>query len=198
MVRDNLAGFERRGSPPGALIRAAVAVVLAPGPAGESTFVITRRADRPGRHSGQWALPGGRSDPEEPPEVTALRELEEEISVPATDVEVLGLLDDYETRSGFVITPVVAWMDRTPRFAPDPREVAAVYQVGVHSLEHESVPRIWHIEESPRPLLGVPLAELETVIHAPTAALLFQLREVGLLGRATRVAGYEQPVFAWR
>ena len=63
-------------------------------------------------------------------------------------------------------------------------------------LERPDVPRLRQIPESERPVISVPL--LGTHIHAPTAAILFQLREVALHGRATRVAHFEQPVFAWR
>ena len=47
-------------------------------------------------------------------------------------------------------------------------------------------------------MLSLPIPMLGTSIHAPTAAVLFQLREVAIHGRATRVAHYEQPVFAWK
>jgi len=97
-----------------------------------------------------------------------------------------------------VIAPVVVWLEGFAPFREDPREVAAAYRVPLTELESERVPRLWSIPESPRPLIGVPLPDLDTIVHAPTAAILYQLREVGLFGRATRVAHFEQPVFAWR
>lgn len=193
----HLGAFPRRERAREGLVHAAVAAVVVPDDAGEACFVLTRRASRMGRHSGQWALPGGRLDAGETVEAAARRELAEEVSVPTSAASVLGLLDDYETRSGFVITPVVVWADFRGPFALSAREVAAAYRVPLAHLEREDVPKRWNIPESPRELIGVPLPELDTIVHAPTAAILFQLREVALSGRATRVADYEQPVFAW-
>jgi hypothetical protein len=109
---------------------------------------------------------------------------------------VLGRLDDYPTRSGFVITPVVVWSGAHTELRPDPKEVAAVYRVPVAELARPGVPQLRNIPESDRPVISIPL--LDTHIHAPTAAILFQLREVALNGRSTRVDHFEQPLFAWR
>jgi len=198
MMKSNLSSFERIAAAHGELMRAAVACAIVRGTGGEASFVITRRSERPGRHSGQWALPGGRTEKGEDAPQAALRELEEEVGLRAREEDVLGVLDDYQTRSGFVITPVVVWVESRTPLVPDPNEVAAAYEVPLASLEAPDVPSLWKIPESSRTLIGVPLRELDTVIHAPTAAVLFQLREVALLGRATRVMDYEQPVFAWR
>lgn len=175
---------------------AAVAVVLAPGDDGALTFLLTRRAAGLRRHGGQWALPGGRMDEGEDATAAALRELQEELGLALGTGSVLGWLDDYETRSGFVITPVVLWCDERPELVPDPREVASVHRVAVAELERPDVPRLRTIPESDRPVISIPL--LGTQIHAPTAAILFQLREVAFHGRTTRVHHFEQPVFAWR
>jgi hypothetical protein len=108
---------------------------------------------------------------------------------------VLGLLDDYPTRSGYVITPVVIWgggrLD--PRPAPD--EVVAVYRVGLHQLQREDSPRFITIPESSRPVVQIPLGN--DLIHAPTGAVLLQLRWLCLEGRHDPVDELEQPVFAW-
>jgi hypothetical protein len=109
---------------------------------------------------------------------------------------VLGLLDDYETRSGFVITPVVVWAGDAPRLEPNPAEVARAYVVPLAELDQPGTPRFITIPESDRPVVQMPL--LGGVVHAPTAAVLYQLREVVLHGRPTRVDHLEQPVFAWR
>ena len=108
----------------------------------------------------------------------------------------LGALDDYPTRSGFVITPVVLWGGASRVLTPDPREVASIHRVPVDELARPGVPVLRSIPESTRPVISIPL--VGTQIHAPTAAILYQLREAALHGRATRVAHYEQPVFAWR
>jgi len=88
------------------------------------------------------------------------------------------------------------WTDTESDLAPNPQEVAAVYRVPLAELERPDVPRLRQIPESERPVISIPL--LGTQIHAPTAAILYQLREVAVRGRATRVAEFEQPVFAWR
>ena len=158
--------------------------------------MLTRRTARVGSHKGQWALPGGRRESEETSEQAAVRELEEEVGIAAGQVAVLGVLDDYATRSGYVITPVVVWCKETVRLEADAREVAAAYRVAVSDLEGPDLPHLREIPESDRPVISIPL--LDTHIHAPTAAVLYQFREAALLGRATRVDHFEEPVFAWR
>ena len=197
-VRRNLAQFEsqRRSFPLEGRRAAAVALALIRDEAGAPCFVLTRRAPKLRRHAGQWALPGGRLDEGETPEQAALRELREETGLALDANSVLGLLDDYATRSGFVITPVVVWTGGHAELLPDPTEVAAVYRVPVAELSLPGVPHLSRIPESDRPVISIPL--VGTHIHAPTAAILFQLREVALFGRATRVDHYEQPVFAWK
>ena len=125
-----------------------------------------------------------------------MRELEEEVGLRLGPSAVLGALDDYPTRSGFVITPVVVWGGARRVLIPDPQEVASVHRVPVDELARPGVPVLRSIPESTRPVISIPL--VGTQIHAPTAAILYQLCEVALRGRATRVAHYEQPVFAWR
>ena len=191
----HLALFERRSVPVGERRPAAVAVVVVPDGEGRAAVLLTLRASGLRRHGGQWALPGGRLDPGETPEEAALRELEEEIGVVLTADHVLGRLDDYPTRSGFVITPVVLWGSDAP-LRPDPREVAEVYRVPAGDLLEPENRVLQRIPQSDRPLLA--LAILGTLIYAPTAAILHQFAEVAIAGRETRVDQYEQPVFAWR
>ncbi|MDJ0867785.1 MAG: CoA pyrophosphatase [Myxococcota bacterium] len=192
----NLARFERRALALDGRRHAAVAATVVAGDAGEGCFVITRRAERLRRHGGQWALPGGRVDAGETVEGAALRELAEEVGLVRGADEVLGRLDDYPTRSGFVITPVVVWGGAGAALVPDPVEVASVHRVPLALLHGPEVPVLRSIPESERPLISIPM--LGTHVHAPTAAILYQLFEVAVAGRDTRVAHYEQPVFAWR
>lgn len=198
-VRAHLARFERRAHPTEGLRRAAVALPLLEDSEGRACFLITRRTAKLPRHPNQFAFPGGRLDPGESPHAAALRELREEVGLKLGQEHVLGLLDDYTTRSGYVITPFVVFAPSCADVAPDPDEVQAAHLIPLAELEHREVPRLRTIAESDRPVLSVPLDRaLGTTIHAPTAALLFQLREVAIHGRATRVAHYDAPVFAWR
>lgn len=195
-VRRNLAGFERQPIAPDGRRPAAVAVVLLPDEEGRACFLLTRRTATLRAHARQWALPGGRIDAGESPEAAALRELREEVGLGLEEGSVLGLLDDYGTRSGFLITPVVAWAGDQVELSPNPAEVAHVYRVPLSELDKPDVPRLISIPESDRPVIQVPL--LSSLIHAPTAAVIYQIREVAVHGRATRVAHFEQPTWAWK
>jgi len=197
-VRRNLEGFERREQSTEGLRSAAVALPLLPDADGTPCFLITRRAAKLNRHAGQFAFPGGRVEPDETVVQAALREMHEEVGLALEQEHVLGLLDDYTTRSGYVMSPVVVVCENYTTLKPDPGEVASAHLVPLSALDHPDVPRLRRIEQSSRPVLSVPLDHaLGVAIHAPTAALLFQLREVALYGRHTRVAHYDAPVFAW-
>jgi 8-oxo-dGTP pyrophosphatase MutT (NUDIX family) len=167
------------------------------GVAGGAAFLLCRRAAKMNLHAGQWALPGGKIDEGESVETAALREVEEELGLTIDRSEVLGRLDDYATRSGFVITPIVVWGGAEVQLTPDPREVAHVLRVGLHELRRADSPRFVSIPESERPVVQVPIGR--DLIHAPTGAVLLQFRWVAIDGQAgARVNEFEQPVFAWR
>jgi 8-oxo-dGTP pyrophosphatase MutT (NUDIX family) len=166
------------------------------GLAGGAAVVLCRRPLTMRRHAGQWALPGGRMDPGETPLDAALRELREELDVRLDRHRVVGWLDDYITRSGFVITPVVLWGGADLPLTPDPTEVLAAYRIGLHSLL-DCRPRFIQVPDSDRPVIQLPLGN--DLIHAPTGAILYQFCEVALRGRAgLRVNHLEEPAFAWR
>jgi ADP-ribose pyrophosphatase YjhB (NUDIX family) len=166
------------------------------GVAGGAAFLLCRRAARLNRHAGQWALPGGRVDSGETALDAALRELDEELGIRLDHDSVVGWLDDYPTRSGYVITPVVVWAGADPPIRPAPDEVLAVYRIGLRALA-DSQPRFVDIPESDRPVVQLPLGN--DLIHAPTGAVLLQFQQVGLFGDAgKRVDDLEQPVFAWK
>ena len=164
--------------------------------AGGAAFLLCRRTSRLNSHAAQWALPGGRLDPGETVVDAALRELHEEVGIKLPDESVLGLLDDYATRSGYVITPVVMWGGGRLDPQPSPDEVLAVYRVGLHQLQRPDSPRFISIPESDRPVVQIPLGN--DLVHAPTGAVLLQMRWLGLEGRPDPVDELEQPVFAWR
>lgn len=195
-ARVRLRAFERLPVPLDGRRAAAVAVTLVPDAERRPCWLLTRRATALQRHAGQWALPGGRVDPGESAEQAALRELAEEVGLALPATAVLGLLDDYPTRSGYVITPVVVWGGDAAELRPDPGEVAEVHRIPLAALLEPEVPRLRQIPESDRPVLSIPLPVAD--VHAPTAAVVYQLREVVVRGAPTRVAHFEQPVFAWR
>ena len=195
-ARRNLAAFERRALDVDGRKSAAVALVLLPDEEGRGCFLLTKRAPTLRAHTGQWALPGGRIDAGESSRAAALRELREEVGLRLGEESALGVLDDYPTRSGFVITPVVFWAEAPGPLAPNPAEVARVHHVPLEALDAPDVPRFISIPESDRPVIQLPI--LGALIHAPTAAVIYQMREVVSHGRSTRVDHLEQPVWAWR
>ena len=166
------------------------------GTAGGAAVLLTRRSARLRAHAGQWALPGGRVNQGEEPVEAALRELHEELGLELDRSALLGRLDDYPTRSGYVISPFVFWGGPEAAMAPDPHEVLSVHRVGLHELCRSDSPRFVRIPESERPVIQLPIGT--DLIHAPTAAVLYQFRAVAYEGRAERVDHLEQPVFAWR
>jgi len=179
------------------LKRAAVAVTLVESDdgLGETAFVLTRRGRDLRTHKGQYALPGGRCEEGEPAIAAALREVEEELGLRLSADDVLGVLDDYPTRSGYLITPVVVWADGNSAIVPNPQEVASVHRIPLVTIEREKAFDFIAIPESARRVIRFHWDE--RLIHAPTAAMIYQFREV-LAGRDTRVADLEQPVFAWK
>ena len=190
----NLASHDRSVVAPGDRRAAAVAITVSIAN-GVPNFILTRRSSSLRAHSNQFALPGGRLDPGEDAPHAARRELEEEIAVATAQSDVLGLLDDYETRSGYVITPVVLWVDDIAAMQAQPDEVDEIYVIGLAELFGNDSPRWITIDESPRPVLQLPLRD--RLIHAPTGALLWQFREVALAGRLVRTSEVEEPVWAW-
>jgi 8-oxo-dGTP pyrophosphatase MutT (NUDIX family) len=108
---------------------AGVLVPVIAGAAG-AEVLLTKRSSRLKHHPGQIAFPGGKQD-EGDADVTAaaLREAEEEVGLPRGHVEVLGTLPTHETVTGFLVTPVIGWIDRDFDVQPEPGEVAEVFRV---------------------------------------------------------------------
>ena len=165
-------------------------------PSKRAALILTRRSGSLRNHPGQWALPGGRIDEGETPEQAAMRELVEEVDLRLDESAVLGPLDDYVTRSGFVITPIVVWAGAAPAMTPNPSEVASIHRIPLVEFMRPDAPMLEHRADSEHPVLRMPVGS--SWIAAPTAAVLYQFREVCLCGRHTRVAHFDQPAFAWR
>ena len=208
-IKTNLATFAPRQNDAAGTRKAAVALTLVEESYGadlnglpqhdhwcrEAALILTRRTQGLKHHSGQWALPGGQQERGETSEQTALRELNEEVGLALDEQQVLGHLDDFTTRSGYTITPVMVWGGRDVDLSPNPAEVASIHRIPLTEFKRPDGPVLHQIPESDQPVLFMPVGQ--TFIAAPTAAMLYQFREVALMGRHTRVGHYEQPYFAW-
>jgi 8-oxo-dGTP pyrophosphatase MutT (NUDIX family) len=198
-VADRCAAFPRlvASDVAGSLKRSAVAITLleTQDGSGIAGFLLTRRAKGLRAHSGQWALPGGRCDQAETLLEAVLRELDEEVGLRLGESAVLGLLDDYPTRSGYCITPVVLWAGDNPHLQPNPREVASLHRIALSEIMQPNAVDFVAIPESDKKVIRIRVDG--SLIHAPTGAMIYQFREL-LAGRTTRVADLDQPVFAWR
>ncbi|MEM7217809.1 MAG: CoA pyrophosphatase [Pseudomonadota bacterium] len=218
-ISARLARFERAPLPvdTDAYRRAAVALVVVDEGSGAdlkglanpqawstaAALLLTRRPETMKRHAGQWALPGGRLDPGETVVDAALRETLEEVGLELRESAVLGRLDDFATRSGFIMSPVVCWGGAARELTPAPGEVASIHRIPLTEFDRDDAPLLGEpdapeLADAPNanPVLRMPVGD--DWIAAPTAALLYQFREVCLRGLSTRVAHYEQPSFAWR
>jgi len=193
-IAANLSRFRRVEASGEGLKAAAVAVCIVT-QHDVPALLITRRAPTLRNHAGQWALPGGRRDPGESAQDAALRELREETGVQVAPDAVLGVLDDYVTRSGYLMTPVVVWGGPvSPGMKGPESEVAQIHVIPL--ADFDVPPRLLRIPESDAPVIQLPL--LGRYVHAPTAAVIYQFCQAGLHGIMTRVAHFEQPRFAWK
>lgn len=160
----------------------------------EAAVLLTRRPTHMRNHPRQWALPGGSIDGDETPEQAALRELHEEVGMQLDESAILGRLDDFATHSGFAITPVVVWAGAARELVPSEAEVESIHRIPLAEFMRADAPLLDAIEDSVHPVLRMPVGD--TWIAAPTAAFLYQFREWCFAGRMTRVAHFEQPLFA--
>ena len=201
-VSANLAAYRRDAHAAKGLRRAAVSVVLAEGLPGEATFLLTRRPARMSAHAGQYALPGGKTDPGETAEQAARRELAEELAVEAAPSQVLGVLDDLPTRSGYLVTPFVIWLDPGTPITPDPREIAALYRLPLADLfagrGRGDNRGLTDHEAAGDNVFSLFIPTLDHDVFAPTAAILDHFREVALMGRPTPIVRFGEPNFAKR
>ncbi|MFX0579980.1 NUDIX hydrolase [Nocardia nepalensis] len=210
LARGRLDGFPHTEVPDAPDIRRAAVLLCVVAQDGPPSVIVIKRAYR-GRNAGQWGLPGGRVDDGEAVAQAAIRELHEELGLTATPADILGRLDDFPAASGFVITPIVAALADATELRPSPAEVHSVHLVDLARLAADDVPHWVHPNDAVRqhalrpdatavPLEGAGLLQMRLAdnmtIHAPTGALLWQFREVVLLGRdphTARTAHFAQP-----
>jgi 8-oxo-dGTP pyrophosphatase MutT (NUDIX family) len=190
-IERNLRRFERRKSELAQTPAAVSIVVLLDGEV--PVLPIFQRPLNMRRHAGQMALPGGRLHDGEDVEECALRELAEELDVTIERHDVLGRLDDFDTRSGFTITPVVVWSGAAVTVLhPSPSEVARLFIIPAPELQQA----VAAASKVPADEFSLKFREVE--VFAPTAAMLFQFSEVALDGRTSRVADFHQPPWTHR
>lgn len=209
LISVQLGSFDVRSIQSSGQKRAAVAVTVVsrlvdanigdipfqPSESNQAALILTIRATNLRAHAGQRAFPGGRIDPGETPEQAALRELHEEVGLGLQPDAILGRLDDYQTRSGYIMTPIVVWGGRAPSLKASPDEVESIHRIPVSELMRKDAPILEEIPGGENPVLKMPLGN--DWVAAPTAAIAYQFREVAILGNVTRVSHFEQPRFAW-
>ena len=160
---------------------------------GITSVPIFQRPLNMSRHAGQIALPGGKVHAGETVEDCAIREVNEELGLVLDTADVLGLLDDFDTESGFRITPVVIWSSAgVSDLKPSRWEVLKLFVIGTPEL-HDTVAAaaLGSTQE-----FSLRFRQVE--VFAPTAAILYQFSEVALDGRPCRVADFYQPPFTHR
>jgi 8-oxo-dGTP pyrophosphatase MutT (NUDIX family) len=190
-VEQNLRLFQPRVSELAQTPAAVAIVILLEGEV--PTVPIFQRPLNMRRHAGQMAIPGGRVHEGEDVEECALRELGEELGISVERKEVLGRLDDFDTRSGFTITPVVVWSGAAAKtLLPSPEEVARLFLIPAPELQQA----VALASNVPADQFSLKFREVE--VFAPTAAMLYQFSEVALDGRTSRVADFHQPPWTHR
>ena len=147
---------------------------------GDIKFPLIKRPEYQGAHGGQISLPGGKAEPGENSIETALREAQEEIGVDSHRVKILGRLSEFHViPSNFLITPVVASIDRKPEWIPDPYEVAGILIGSISELVREDAVRTTEILAAGQYRMNAPHFNIENqIVWGATAMMLNEFRMV--------------------
>ncbi|MGX8014275.1 NUDIX hydrolase (plasmid) [Mesorhizobium sp. ORM8.1] len=193
-IRRIFESFERyrQEAPRGNLKGAAVCIPVGLA-GGEPAVGLIKRASALRAHPGQFAFPGGKRDMGETAVKAALRELREELGIVVAEDRILGRLDDFVSRSGYVMSPVIVWVGDMGEIRPNPSEVARAFTISLLHLSSPGIAEWFYVADSSRPALRLAIGS--SYLYAPAAAILFQFMET-LMGRITRVSDIEQPEFA--
>jgi len=197
-LRTRLEGFPVKSLPDSKLRHAAVAIVIGEDPQHDSLrFILTERSSELPNHAGQFSLPGGKVHVGESFEEAVIREVHEEVGLLLSETDILGRIDDYETRSGFLIRPFVVWASDFHSARPDASEVACLLQIPLSALIGPAVPTLLTYPGHDKPVLQLPLGG-DRVVHAPTGAILYQFARWVFGGQHTRNDIFAEPSFAWQ
>ena len=145
---------------------------------GEIKFPLIKRPDYAGTHGGQISLPGGKTEPGEDSIQTALRETQEEIGIPGSDVEVLGRLSEFHViPSNYMITPVVGTIRKAPIFIPDLFEVSRILSGSIKELIKDDAVVTTEILAAGQYRLKAPHFQTEgEIVWGATAMMLNEFR----------------------
>lgn len=199
-LTENLCCFKPVSIEGSNLRHAAVAIVVAGSPDDFTVpgILLTRRPVKLNQHSGQYALPGGKIDPGETPQIAAIRELHEELGMQLEESNIIGRLDDYPTRSKYRITPIVFWLGSEYELTPSVDEVDRVFHIPFNELDSDAIPVFEPGVDADRPVLCSNFPTLGHRMYSPTASIIYQFREVAIRAQQTRVSHFDQPRFAWK
>jgi 8-oxo-dGTP pyrophosphatase MutT (NUDIX family) len=164
---------------PSSVLRPAAVLILIVNRQEQPAVLFTQRTAHLTDHAGQISFPGGRvEDDDRDPAHTALRETEEETGVEASRIHILGTIPQYTTGTGYLVTPVVGWIDPPVQYRPDPTEVAECFEV---PFAHVTDPRNHRVESAMykgrmRSYISVPYGK--RYIWGATAGMLVSLTRV--------------------
>jgi 8-oxo-dGTP pyrophosphatase MutT (NUDIX family) len=147
---------------------------------GQVMFPLTKRPEYLGTHGGQISLPGGKTEGAETRIETALREAEEEIGVPASKVQILGLLTEFFViPSNFLITPVIGYLNEVPDFKPDSKEVKKIIYTSLNDLLRDGAVQTKEIMAGNMFPMSAPHFEVENeIVWGATAMMLNEFRMI--------------------